>query len=283
MGTFLRDVMKLNLDSKNFRLFSPDENNSNRWQDVLEVTTRCYMADIYPDDDKLSPDGRVMEVLSEHPCQGWLEGYLLTGRHGFFSCYEAFVHIVDSMFNQHAKWLKTCNHIPWRRPIASFNYFLNSHVWRQDHNGLSHQDPGFIDHVVNKKAEVIRVYLPPDANCLLWVTDQCLRSRNNVNVLIAGKQPAPQCSPKRLSFPEIISARSNGCADLARDRGRWPDNRPAHPRWIASPIRADLICDRDITRSTRDRNNPRNSDHSSLQASHIGRQDHPIRRHWPTG
>ena len=140
MGKFLRDVMKLNLDSKNFRLFSPDENNSNRWQDVLEVTTRCYMAEIYPEDDKLSPDGRVMEVLSEHQCQGWLEGYLLTGRHGFFSCYEAFIHIIDSMFNQHAKWLKTCNHIPWRRPIASFNYFLSSHVWRQDHNGL--QPPG---------------------------------------------------------------------------------------------------------------------------------------------
>ena len=164
MGKFLRDVMKLNLESKNFRLFSPDENNSNRWQDVLDVTNRCYMAEIYPEDDKLSPDGRVMEVLSEHQCQGWLEGYLLTGRHGFFSCYEAFIHIIDSMFNQHAKWLKVCNHIPWRRPIASFNYFLSSHVWRQDHNGLSHQDPGFIDHVVNKKAEVIRVYLPPDAN-----------------------------------------------------------------------------------------------------------------------
>ena len=154
MGKFLRDVMKQNLDSKNFRLFSPDENNSNRWQDVLEVTNRCYMAEIYPEDDKLSPDGRVMEVLSEHQCQGWLEGYLLTGRHGFFSCYEAFIHIIDSMFNQHAKWLKVCNHIPWRRPIASFNYFLSSHVWRQDHNGFSHQDPGFIDHVVNKKAEV---------------------------------------------------------------------------------------------------------------------------------
>ena len=142
MGKFLRDVMKQNLESKNFRLFSPDENNSNRWQDVLEVTNRCYMAEIYPDDDKLSPDGRVMEVLSEHQCQGWLEGYLLTGRHGFFSCYEAFIHIIDSMFNQHAKWLKVCNHIPWRRPIASFNYFLSSHVWRQDHNGFSHQDPG---------------------------------------------------------------------------------------------------------------------------------------------
>lgn len=167
MGTYLRDVMKRNLDTKNFRLFSPDENNSNRWQDVLEVTDRCYMAEIYPEDDHLSPDGRVMEVLSEHQCQGWLEGYLLTGRHGFFSCYEAFIHIIDSMFNQHAKWLKVCNHIPWRRPIASLNYFLSSHVWRQDHNGLSHQDPGFIDHVVNKKAAVIRVYLPPDANCLL--------------------------------------------------------------------------------------------------------------------
>ena len=164
MGKFLRDVMKQNLESKNFRLFSPDENNSNRWQDVLEVTDRCYMAEIYPEDDQLSPDGRVMEVLSEHQCQGWLEGYLLTGRHGFFRCYEAFIHIIDSMFNQHAKWLKVCNHIPWRRPIASLNYFLSSHVWRQDHNGFSHQDPGFIDHVVNKKAEVIRVYLPPDAN-----------------------------------------------------------------------------------------------------------------------
>ena len=142
MGKFLRDVMKQNLDSKNFRLFSPDENNSNRWQDVLEVTNRCYMAEIYPEDDHLCPDGRVMEVLSEHQCQGWLEGYLLTGRHGFFSCYEAFIHIIDSMFNQHAKWLKVCNHIPWRRPIASFNYFLSSHVWRQDHNGFSHQDPG---------------------------------------------------------------------------------------------------------------------------------------------
>ena len=190
-GQFLRDVMKLNLDSKNFRLFSPDENNSNRWQDVLEVTNRCYMAEIYPDDDHLSPDGRVMEVLSEHQCQGWLEGYLLTGRHGFFSCYEAFIHIIDSMFNQHAKWLKVCHEIPWRRSIASLNYLLSSHVWRQDHNGFSHQDPGFIDHVVNKKAEVIRVYLPPDANCLLSVTDHCLRSRNYVNVVVAGKQPAP--------------------------------------------------------------------------------------------
>jgi xylulose-5-phosphate/fructose-6-phosphate phosphoketolase len=191
MGRFLRDVMKQNLASRNFRLFSPDENNSNRWQDVLDVTNRCYTAEILPDDDHLSPDGRVMEVLSEHQCQGWLEGYLLTGRHGFFSCYEAFIHIVDSMFNQHAKWLKVCRHIPWRRPIASLNYLLSSHVWRQDHNGFSHQDPGFIDHVVNKKAEIVRVYLPPDANCLLSVTDHCLRSRNYVNVVVAGKQPAP--------------------------------------------------------------------------------------------
>ena len=192
MGRFLRDVMKLNLDQRNFRLFSPDENNSNRWQDVLEVTNRAWDAETFPYDDHLAPDGRVMEMLSEHQCQGWLEGYLLTGRHGFFSCYEAFIHIIDSMFNQHAKWLKVCNDIPWRRPIASLNYLLSSHVWRQDHNGFSHQDPGFIDHVVNKKAEVVRVYLPPDANCLLSVTDHCLRSRNYVNVIVAGKQPAPQ-------------------------------------------------------------------------------------------
>ncbi len=182
MGRFLRDVMKLNLSSRNFRLFSPDENNSNRWQDVLDVTNRAWMAERFPYDDHLAPDGRVMEMLSEHQCEGWLEGYLLTGRHGFFSCYEAFIHIVDSMLNQHAKWLKVCNHIPWRRPIASLNYLLSSHVWRQDHNGFSHQDPGFIDHVVNKKAEVVRVYLPPDANCLLSVTDHCLRSRNYVNL-----------------------------------------------------------------------------------------------------
>ncbi|MDP3091354.1 MAG: phosphoketolase family protein [Nitrospira sp.] len=192
MGQFLRDTMKLNMGSRNFRLFSPDENNSNRWQDVLEVTDRAWMADRYPYDDHLAPDGRVMEMLSEHQCQGWLEGYLLTGRHGFFSCYEAFIHIIDSMFNQHAKWLKVCGHIPWRRPIASLNYLLSSHVWRQDHNGFSHQDPGFIDHVVNKKAEVIRVFLPPDANTLLSVTDHCLRSRNHVNVIVAGKQSAPQ-------------------------------------------------------------------------------------------
>ncbi|MBS0153432.1 MAG: phosphoketolase family protein [Nitrospira sp.] len=192
MGAFLRETMKLNGERRNFRLFSPDENNSNRWQDVLDVTNRAWMAERYSYDDHLASDGRVMEMLSEHQCQGWLEGYLLTGRHGFFSCYEAFIHIIDSMFNQHAKWLKVCNHIPWRRPIASLNYLLSSHVWRQDHNGFSHQDPGFIDHVVNKKAEVIRVYLPPDANTLLSVTDHCLRSRNHVNVIVAGKQSAPQ-------------------------------------------------------------------------------------------
>src|SRR5581483_482763 len=191
-GRFLRDVMKLNLAHSNFRIFSPDENNSNRWQDILEVTNRAYVAEILPDDDRLSPDGRVLEVLSEHQCQGWLEGYLLTGRHGFFSCYEAFIHIVDSMVNQHAKWLKVCKQIPWRRPIASLNYLLSSHVWRQDHNGFSHQDPGFIDLVVNKKADIVRIYLPPDANCLLSVTDHCLRSRNYINVVVAGKHPAPQ-------------------------------------------------------------------------------------------
>ena len=192
MGLFLRDVMKLNNDSRNFRVMGPDETSSNRLNALFETTDRVFTGDILPTDDHLSPEGRVMEILSEHMCQGWLEGYLLTGRHGFFSCYEAFIHIVDSMFNQHAKWLKTTRHIPWRRPIASLNYLLTSHVWRQDHNGFSHQDPGFIDHVVNKKAEVVRVYLPPDANTLLSVTDHCLRSRNYVNVIVAGKQPALQ-------------------------------------------------------------------------------------------
>ncbi len=192
MGYFLRDVMKLNADSRNFRVMGPDETASNRLNALFEVTDRVFTATILPTDDHLSTDGRVMEVLSEHMCQGWLEGYLLTGRHGFFSCYEAFIHIVDSMFNQHAKWLKTTRHIPWRRPIASLNYLLSSHVWRQDHNGFSHQDPGFIDHVVNKKAEVVRVYLPPDANTLLSVTDHCLRSRHYINVIVAGKQPALQ-------------------------------------------------------------------------------------------
>ena len=192
MGLFLRDIMKKNRLQQNFRIFGPDETSSNRWDDLFEETSRVWMEKILPEDTDLSQDGRVMEILSEHTCQGWLEGYLLTGRHGFFSCYEAFIHLVDSMFNQHAKWLKTTNRIPWRIPIASLNYLLTSHVWRQDHNGFSHQDPGFIDHVVNKKAEVIRVYLPPDANTLLSVTDHVLRSRNHVNVIVAGKQPAPQ-------------------------------------------------------------------------------------------
>ncbi len=190
MGNFLRDVMRNNAD--NFRVFGPDETNSNRLGALFEVTDRTWMAERFDYDDHLAPDGRVMEILSEHACQGWLEGYLLTGRHGLFSCYEAFIHIVDSMFNQHAKWLKVCNEIPWRRPIASLNILLTSHVWRQDHNGFSHQDPGFIDHVMNKKADIIRVYLPPDANTLLVVTDQCLRSRNLVNVVVAGKQPSQQ-------------------------------------------------------------------------------------------
>lgn len=193
LGKFLRDIMKLNMESRNFRVMGPDETASNRLDALFEVTGRAFDGEIYAtDDENLSPTGRVMEVLSEHLCQGWLEGYLLTGRHGFFSCYEAFIHIIDSMFNQHAKWLKSTGHISWRRPIASLNYLLTSHVWRQDHNGFSHQDPGFIDHVANKKAEVIRIYLPPDANTLLSVADHCLKSRNYVNVIVAGKQPALQ-------------------------------------------------------------------------------------------
>jgi xylulose-5-phosphate/fructose-6-phosphate phosphoketolase len=191
-GMLLRDVMKLNMQARNFRVVAPDELTSNRLGALFDVTNRAWMAERLPDDDHLAPDGRVMEVLSEHLCEGWLEGYLLTGRHGLFSCYEAFIHIVDSMFNQHAKWLKVSRAIAWRRPIASLNYLLSSHVWRQDHNGFSHQDPGFIDHVVNKKAEIIRVYLPPDANTLLCVVDRCLRSRNLVNVIVAGKNAQPQ-------------------------------------------------------------------------------------------
>jgi xylulose-5-phosphate/fructose-6-phosphate phosphoketolase len=191
LGHFLRDVMKANLKTSNFRVFGPDETASNRLEAVLEVTGKEWMAGTLPVDENLTTDGRVLEVLSEHMCQGWLEGYLLTGRHGFFSCYEAFIHIIDSMFNQHAKWLKVTRHLPWREPIASLNYLLSSHVWRQDHNGFSHQDPGFIDHVANKKADVVRIYLPPDANTLLSVADHCLRSKNYVNLIIAGKQPAP--------------------------------------------------------------------------------------------
>ena len=192
LGQFLREVIRLNQRPRNFRLFGPDETNSNRLNAVFDATNRQWEAETIKGDDRLAPEGSVMEVLSEHQCQGWLEGYLLTGRHGLFNSYEAFIHIVDSMFNQHAKWLKVSRQIPWRRPIASLNYLLSSHVWRQDHNGFTHQDPGFIDLVVNKKADVIRIYLPPDANCLLSVADHCLRSRHYVNVIVAGKHPSPQ-------------------------------------------------------------------------------------------
>ncbi len=191
LGGYLRDVMKANLATRNFRVFGPDETASNRLQDIYKASPKRWEAAYEEVDENLSPDGMVMEVLSEHMCEGWLEGYLLTGRHGLFSCYEAFIHIIDSMFNQHAKWLKVCLDLPWRKPIASLNYLLSSHVWRQDHNGFSHQDPGFLDHVANKKSEVVRIYLAPDANCLLSVANHCLRSRNYVNLIIAGKQPAP--------------------------------------------------------------------------------------------
>jgi xylulose-5-phosphate/fructose-6-phosphate phosphoketolase len=220
MGEFLRDVMRKNAD--NFRVFGPDETASNRLGALFEVTNRAWMAERYDYDDHLAADGRVMEILSEHACEGWLEGYLLSGRHGLFSCYEAFIHIIDSMFNQHAKWLKVCNGIPWRRPIASLNILLTSHVWRQDHNGLSHQDPGFIDHVVNKKADIIRVYLPPDANTLLAITDRCLRSRNLVNVIIAGKQPELQW----LDMKAAINHASTGIGMwewACNDQGGEPD------------------------------------------------------------
>ncbi len=221
-GTFIRDVLRDNLDAANFRIFGPDETTSNRWGAVFEVTDRMWAAEIEKTDESLSVTGRVMEMLSEHQMQGWLEGYVLTGRHGFFNCYEAFIHIVDSMFNQHAKWLKTTRHIPWRRPLASLNYLLSSHVWRQDHNGFSHQDPGFIDHVVNKKADVIRVYLPPDANTLLSVTDHCLRSRHYVNVIVAGKQPALQY----LTMDEAVKHCTAGLGIwewASNDRGQEPD------------------------------------------------------------
>jgi xylulose-5-phosphate/fructose-6-phosphate phosphoketolase len=220
LGDFLREVIRRN--PENFRLMGPDETASNRLGAVFEVTDRAWNAETLASDDHLAPDGRVMEVLSEHLCQGWLEGYRLTGRHGLFNCYEAFIHIVDSMFNQHAKWLKVSREIPWRRPIASLNYLLSSHVWRQDHNGFSHQDPGFIDHVVNKKAEIVRVYLPPDANCLLSVADHCLRSRDYVNVIVAGKQPALDY----LAMDDAIAhcARGIGVWDWASsDEGSEPD------------------------------------------------------------
>ncbi|HTO26531.1 MAG TPA: phosphoketolase family protein, partial [Gaiellaceae bacterium] len=220
LGGWLRDVVKLN--ESRFRIFGPDETESNRLGAVLEATDRAWMAETLPTDEHLAPAGRVLEVLSEHQCQGWLEGYLLTGRHGLFNCYEAFIHIVDSMFNQHAKWLKTTRGIPWRRPIASLNYLLSSHVWRQDHNGFSHQDPGFIDHVMNKKAEIIRVYLPPDANCLLSVADHCLRSTHYVNVIVAGKQPALQF----LAIDDAIAHCRRGIGMLewaSNDDGAEPD------------------------------------------------------------
>jgi xylulose-5-phosphate/fructose-6-phosphate phosphoketolase len=222
LGGFLRDVMKLNADSKNFRVFGPDETASNRLEALYETTDKLWMEPILPVDEHLSQNGRVLEMLSEHMCQGWLEGYLLTGRHGFFSCYEAFIHIVDSMFNQHAKWLKVTRQIEWRRPIASLNYLLTSHVWRQDHNGFTHQDPGFIDLVVNKKADIVRVYLPPDANCLLSVADHCLRSRHYVNVIVAGKQPA-------LQFLDMASAIEHCTTGIgiwewaSTDKGAEPD------------------------------------------------------------
>ncbi len=220
LGTWLRDVVRVNPDR--FRIMGPDETASNRLQAVFEVTNRAWDAERLPTDDHLAPDGRVMEVLSEHLCEGWLEGYLLTGRHGLFDCYEAFIHIVDSMFNQHAKWLKVCRDIPWRRPIASLNYLLSSHVWRQDNNGFSHQDPGFIDHVANKKAGIIRVYLPPDANCLLSVADHCLRSRDYVNVIVAGKQPALDY----LTMEEAVAHCTRGIGIwewASNDQGEEPD------------------------------------------------------------
>ncbi len=222
MGEFLRDVMTRNRDLRNFRVFGPDETASNRLQALFDVTDRTWLARHIQGDDHLSPDGRVMEILSEHTCQGWLEGYLLTGRHGLFNCYEAFVHIVDSMFNQHAKWLESAAAVAWRRPIASLNYLLTSHVWRQEHNGFSHQDPGFIDHVMNKKPQFVRVYLPPDANTLLWVTDHCLRSWDRVNVIVAGKQPSPQW----LSMPAAIRHCTEGVGIwewASNDAGEEPD------------------------------------------------------------
>lgn len=223
LGEFLRDIMKQNSDTANFRVFGPDETASNRLGALFDATSCIWMDPMIPEDIHLAHDGRIMEILSEHTCQGWLEGYLLTGRHGIFSCYEAFIHVIDSMFNQHAKWLKVTKHeIPWRRPIASLNYLLTSHVWRQDHNGFSHQDPGFVDHVVNKKADIVRVYFPPDANTLLSVADHCLRSKNYVNVIVAGKQPNPQW----LTMDQAIKHCTSGIGIwewASSDRGSQPD------------------------------------------------------------
>jgi xylulose-5-phosphate/fructose-6-phosphate phosphoketolase len=222
LGKFFRDVIKLNAEQRNFRIFGPDETASNRLTAVFEVTNKQWLGTVLPTDDRLSPDGRVIEMLSEHQCEGWLEGYLLTGRHGIFNTYEAFVHVIDSMFNQHAKWLKVTRRLPWRRPVASLNILLASHVWRQDHNGFTHQDPGFIDHVVNKKAEVIRVYLPPDTNCLLSVMDHCLRSRHYVNVVVASKHPSPQW----LTMDQAVKHCTAGIGIwewASNDRGAEPD------------------------------------------------------------
>jgi xylulose-5-phosphate/fructose-6-phosphate phosphoketolase len=222
LGRFLRDVMKLNDAARNFRLFGPDETLSNKLGAVFEVTKRQWLGSTEEGDELLAPTGRVLEMLSEHQCEGWLEGYLLTGRHGVFNCYEAFIHIIDSMFNQHAKWLKMTRALEWRPRIASLNYLLASHVWRQDHNGFTHQDPGFIDHVVNKKAEIVRVYLPPDANCLLSVMDHCLRSRHYVNVVVAGKHPAPQW----LTMEQAVKHCTKGIGIwewASNDRGAEPD------------------------------------------------------------
>jgi xylulose-5-phosphate/fructose-6-phosphate phosphoketolase len=222
LGEYLRDALRASATRRNFRIFGPDETASNRLSHVFEATDRAWNAETLSYDDHLAPDGRVMEILSEHTCQGWLEGYLLTGRHGFFSCYEAFIHIVDSMFNQHAKWLKVTREIPWRRPIPSLNYLLTSHVWRQDHNGFSHQDPGFIDYVCNKKSDIVRVYLPPDANTLLFVADHCLKSWHRINVIVAGKQPAPQW----LTMDEAVKHCTAGIGIwewASNDKGGEPD------------------------------------------------------------
>ncbi len=223
LGRFLRDVVKLNQDTRNFRIFGPDETLSNLLGAVFEATNRQWDAKLERDDEFLAPSGRVVDsMLSEHQCEGWLEGYLLTGRHGVFNCYEAFIHIIDSMFNQHAKWLKVTSELPWRRKISSLNYLLSSHVWQQDHNGFTHQDPGFLDHVINKKADIVRVYLPPDANCLLSIFDHCLRSRNYVNVVVGGKHPLPQW----LSMDAAIAHCTEGIGIwqwASNDQGTEPD------------------------------------------------------------
>ena len=231
MGEFMREVIRENWEARNFRMFGPDETSSNKLSRVFDITDRTSTGEILPGDENISPNGRVMEVLSEHLCQGWLEGYLLTGRHGLFSCYEAFIHVIDSMFNQHAKWLKTCNAIRWREPIASLNYLLTSHVWRQDHNGNSHQDPGFLDLAANKTAEVIRIYLPPDANTLLAVTDHCLRSRNYINVIVAGKQPELQWLP--------IEDAVNHCA-AGMGIWKWASNDQGHEPDVVMACAGDV-------------------------------------------